>query len=230
MKLAVMQPYLFPYIGYYQLLVQSDIFVLYDDVTFIKNGFINRNRLKINNEAWWFTLPVSQASSHSKIYDIQLLDSRNRKIKKSVLQNYSRAPHFDEVYPIFCRVIDQSDRHAVSMAEASLRLILDYLNLEKKIIRASALEYDRSLPAHLKLISLAKLFDCDHYVNSAGGKALYEKKVFAELGVQLSFLIPALSEYAQGNGTFIRSLSMIDHLMWCSKDQVLSHLEQFTLE
>lgn len=230
MKLAVMQPYIFPYIGYYQLLNTSDVFVLYDDVTFIKNGFINRNRLKLNGEARWFTLPAKGASSNTKITEIELLDANNQKIFKSLEQNYTKSPFFQPVFSLFQQVIANQDRSVVSIAEASLRTVIQYLGLEKQIIRASQLDYPRTESAQSRLIQLCRLLGCDSYINSIGGKSLYDKASFKEAGICLSFISPRDITYPQGKGPFLPYLSIVDHLMWCSKDQVLDQLNAFTLE
>ena len=231
MKLAVMQPYLFPYIGYYQLINSADVFILYDDVSYIKNGYINRNRLKINGESHWFTLPAQSASCHSKISEVKLSDRFDKKLKTSIQQNYSKAPFFDEVYPLFCRVLDQTNRRASFLAEMSLTLVLNYLGINTRLIRASDLDYNRSLPASDRLIALTRLFECNHYINSIGGKQLYDKSYFLDQGIQLSFLRSTFNTtYDQGKPPFVPNLSFLDQLMWCSKERLHEDLESCRLE
>ncbi|MDR6194877.1 WbqC family protein [Siphonobacter sp. SORGH_AS_0500] len=101
MTLAIMQPYLFPYIGYFQLLNAVDKFVIYDDVAFINRGWINRNSILNNGKAQLFTVPLKEASQNKLIHEISIdTDQKWRdKLLKTIQQNYKKAPHFAAVFP-----------------------------------------------------------------------------------------------------------------------------------
>jgi WbqC-like protein len=121
-----MQPYLFPYIGYYQLLHAVDRFVVADDVAFIKQGWINRNRLLINGSAAYFTVPVRRHAADALIRDVEIDDLHKPRWRVTVLKTianfYRRAPSFDRVYPLVERVIGgpfTSDRRGTHAGEAS---------------------------------------------------------------------------------------------------------------
>lgn len=99
MIVGVMQPYLFPYLGYFQLVHHCDKFVFYDDVNYIKGGYVNRNNILCNSKKQLFTLPVEKASSFKKINELSF--QRNpKKIIRTIEQAYSKSTYFDEVMPL----------------------------------------------------------------------------------------------------------------------------------
>src|SRR5690606_945429 len=129
MKLAVMQPYLFPYIGYFQLINAVDVFVFYDDVAYIKNGWINRNRILMNGKSHYITVPCSKASYNKMIKSVQF-DSRSkdyRKIVKTIKQAYVKAPFFEQVFPMMEQVFSTSSNRISALAQRSLVEVSDYL-------------------------------------------------------------------------------------------------------
>ena len=101
MRLGIMQPYFFPHVGYWQLLNVVDRFVIYDDVSFIKGGWVNRNRILINGGPSYITAPLSHASPNKRICDLslQVQPDWRRKISKSIENTYRRSPYFSEVFP-----------------------------------------------------------------------------------------------------------------------------------
>lgn len=228
MKIAVMQPYLFPYLGYYQLINSVDAFVLYDDVCFIKQGYINRNSVWMNGQPVRMTVPVPGASSNKRIKDLKF-SSDISKILKTIKQAYARAPLFDDVYPLVECVLTNADRDITTICRQGITEVFNYLGISKKVIRSSELEYDRNLPAADRLIAICDLFGSSDYVNSKGGQTLYSKKHFAERGKTISFLEMHDVSYAQGVSDFVPNLSMIDVLMWCDKSTTRSLLQQYTL-
>lgn len=101
MKIAVMQPYLFPYIGYFQLLNAVDMFVVFDDVNFIKKGWINRNNILVNRQKYLFTVPLKDASQNKLIKEVQIADDGwQEKFLKTVAQSYKKAEFFDEAFAL----------------------------------------------------------------------------------------------------------------------------------
>lgn len=223
---AVMQPYLFPYIGYYQLVQSADIFVFYDDVTFIKQGYINRNSILQNGKPQRFTLPVHGASSN--VFIQELVYGEDKKQLKTIEQSYSKAPFFKDVYPVIEGVFNQKNRAINHINRLSIESVFTYLGIEKKFFNASELDYNRELDRADRLIELCNHFDCKEYVNSSGGRELYEPKYFAERGVKLGFIENKQTPYQQLKvNEFVPYLSMIDVLMNCSKEQVVALLNNF---
>jgi len=229
MKLAVMQPYLFPYLGYFQLIHAVDLFVIYDDVAFIKQGYINRNSILSRGQPLRFTLPVPGASSNRKICELHYAEDAG-KLLKTVAQSYARAPHVDRVLPIITEVLESRSRGIAELCLLSYRRIFDYLGLSPDFVISSTLDYDRSLPAEQRLIHLCRKFGADIYINAAGGAALYSRRAFADEGITLGFLQPDLEPYPQPATPFVPGLSIIDVLMNVPPDRVRALLTRYRLE
>jgi hypothetical protein len=223
---AVMQPYLFPYIGYYQLVQSSDFFVFYDDVAYIKKGYVNRNSILLNGDSLRFNLPVLSASQNVLIKDLTY--GEDSKLLKKIEHAYSKAPFFKDVYPVIEGVFNQKNRAINHINRLSIESVFTYLGIEKKFFNASELDYNRELDRADRLIELCNHFDCKEYVNSPGGRELYEPKYFAERGVKLGFIENKQTPYRQLKvDEFVPYLSMIDVLMNCSKEQVAAMLNNF---
>ena len=216
MKCAIMQPYIFPYIGYFQLLDAVDTFIFYDDVNFINRGWVNRNNILMNGESKRFTLPLNKASQNKLINEITLAGPVNKII--STLNNaYKKAPYYHDVMPVINEVFsDASPTTLISdMAAASVKSISTYLGMEKTFIFSSKKYSDtRGMERAQRLIEICKRENCDRYVNAPGGKELYSKDMFAKQDIELEFILPSIKEYRQFNKEFIPGLSIIDVLMF----------------
>ncbi|HIF9502933.1 TPA: WbqC family protein [Photobacterium damselae] len=230
MKLAVMQPYLFPYIGYYQLAYCSDIFVFYDDVTYIKNGYINRNSILTKNGRQLFTLPVNNASSFTLIKDLDFSENV-KKILCSFQQAYSKSPYFSEVYPIIEKIFRSKNRNVAYITSQSIIEVFKYLEVDFKYTYSSLIEYDRTQDAQHKLYQFCEIFKSSEYINTIGGKELYHKDVFIKQGINLGFISCCDFEYKQlnNNSEFESNLSIIDMLMNESKSDVIKKLNLFRI-
>ncbi len=229
MNLAVMQPYLFPYIGYFQLIYASDLFLLYDDVSYIKQGFINRNSILSPNGVTRFTVPVPGASSNKLISELEFSEDVT-KVLRTIAQSYSKAPFFAEVFPVIEQVMTIKDRSIASVCVQSYEAIFAYLGLTRRFMKTSSLEYDRSTSARDRLIALCHQFEADCYINAPGGRALYSKSDFSENGIELRFIRSRPVEYSQGRDGFVPNLSIIDVLMNCSAEKVVSLLGHYELD
>ncbi|WP_312074561.1 WbqC family protein [Atlantibacter sp.] len=227
MNIGIMQPYLFPWIGYFQLIYQSDLFVLYDDACFIKQGYINRNSILCAGQAQRFTIPVPGASSHKRISELCFSDQVT-KIVKTVEQNYSKAPFFRDVMPLFADVLFHQERNITTCCQRAIEAIFNYLGLERYIICSSELDYDRSENAENKVIGMCKALKANTYVNSTGGRHLYQADSFAAEGITLRFLQANNTPYSQGEQDFVPNLSIIDVLMHCEPQQVIKALKNYS--
>jgi hypothetical protein len=228
MKLAVMQPYLFPHIGYFQLINAADLFLIYDDVAYIKQGYINRNSILSPNGATRFTIPVPGASSNKLISELAFSEDV-AKVLKTLEQSYSKAQFFEDVFPMIRGALELDDRSIASVCQKSFEDIFSYLGLEKELKKTSELEYDRSVSARDRLIALCHQFGADCYINAPGGRKLYAKQDFADKGVALKFIDSLPLEYSQGGAEFVPNLSIIDVLMHCEPRIIKGFFDQYEL-
>lgn len=230
MILAVMQPYLFPYIGYYQLAYHSDIFIFYDDVNYIKGGYINRNNILTRNGPQLFTLPVIKASSFKKINELYFQEDI-RKILASISQAYSKAPYFSSIFPLIEKVLSDKNRNIAHIASKSIIEVFKYLEINFNHTYSSLVNYDNSKDAKDKLIEFCKIYNCDNYVNTIGGKKLYRKEYFLKENVVLNFISSKDLRYSQYNyQKFEPNLSMIDILMNNSKAEIEKLLNDYSID
>lgn len=234
MKLALMQPYFFPYVGYFQLIHAVDTFIVYDTVTYIKNGWIKRNRYLLNNSVKYFSLSIKGASSHKLIINTNIADEDDlhskEKVTKTIKMAYSKAPFFEQVYPLLDKLIRYEEQNIANYNTHILRELCAHLDINTKILQGSRVLPASELTGQDRVIEICKIFDADHYVNPIGGVDLYESALFNEQGIKLSFLQTSDKiKYHQWNDTFTPNLSIIDILMFNSKSEVSSHLGAYSL-
>lgn len=229
MKIAVMQPYFFPYIGYFQMIKAVDTFVFYDDVNFIKNGWINRNRILINGQASYFTLQLKDASSFKLINEISFNDNR-KKLLKSVVVSYSKAPYFREVFDLIERCLYIEALGVSTIAINSVIEVANYLNLHTTF-EVSSEKYveTKGLDRAQRLIEICKINNANTYINAIGGATLYDKGFFKQYNIELSFINPKKIVYQQFKNDFVPWLSIIDVLMFNSTREVQIMLDNYEL-
>jgi len=228
---GIMQPYFFPYIGYWQLINAVDKYVVYDDVSFIKGGWISRNRILLNNQAHMLTIPLINPSSFRRINEISITDNENakKKILRTISAAYSKAPFYSDIYGMIENLI----LSCTNISELNYKTIVDIcelLDIGTEIILSSDLSKDKNLKGQEMVLHINKLFKSDKYINAIGGKALYSKDFFAENGVELCFLERKNIEYSQFGSDFVPDLSIIDVLMFNSIDKVRNLLEEYRLD
>ena len=228
MKLAIMQPYFLPYIGYFQLMRAADLFVYYDDVTFIKQSWINRNRIILNGREFLFTLELHGASSFRNINMVSV--GRNRpRLLKTFLQAYMDAPYYNEIKPILLSIMSSTETSLPEYIIETHQNILNYLGVEVKCIKSSSIEKESSLKGQDKVIEICRKLGAREYINSPGGKELYSKQDFTDNGIVLSFLQPLETRYKQFGNDFIPWLSIIDVLMFNSASEIRLMLDNYRL-
>lgn len=223
-----MQPYLFPYIGYYQLVRCVDKFVVYDDVNYIKRGYVNRNHILDQGCRRRFTVPVPGGSIHKKISELSF-SGEVEDILEGIRHAYVKAPFFEEVFPLVKKVFEGEDRRISAVCSNGINEVFCYLGMNLDISCSSRLEYDRFLSGADKLMAICDVLGSRQYVNSIGGQELYEKEYFSLKGFDISFLKTREINYDQRGKQFISNLSMIDVLMWCSREDVKALLDEYDL-
>ena len=235
MKLGIMQPYFLPYLGYWQLIQYVDTFVIYDDVNFIKGGWINRNRYLYKNEAKIFNIIMHDAGSFKKINEIELMQpageySPMKKLLATFSMAYKKAPYYLEISKLLEQIASYQEKNMAKFIENSLRMICAYLDISTKILVSSDIEKTDGLVKDERVLDLCKRMQADFYINAIGGKELYRADKFLQNGITLKFIKMNPIEYLQFGGEFVPNLSIVDVLMFNDKDTVKKMLKEYTLE
>jgi hypothetical protein len=228
MKLAIMQPYFFPYIGYWQLISSVDKFIIYDDVNFIKGGYVNRNYILEKNERKIISLELIGASSFKKINEIVV--GRNRKkLVKVLKQNYSKAPFFKQNIEFLETAIMKDESNLADYLGLIIKDVCSYLNINTEIVFSSQLSKDNNLTGQNKVIDICKNVGCDTYINSPGGKDLYSIRDFKDNNIDLKFINSEKTTYKQFDSTAVDNLSIIDILMFNDIEKISEYLDNYKL-
>jgi hypothetical protein len=231
-KIAIMQPYIFPYLGYFQLIHSVDTLVIYDDVQFIKGGWINRNFLLMNGKPSLFTFSVANGSTFSLIQERQfsaLFDKERKNFFKTLKTIYHKAPFYNSVVNLVEKTLNSDERSVTSVIVKSIEYIAQYLSLDTKILISSQLEQDRSLKGVDRVLELCHRLEAQCYINAIGGQALYDKHRFKEEGVDLFFIKSLPVEYQQFSPPFVPNLSILDLLMFNTPEQAKMLLGRYEL-
>jgi WbqC-like protein family len=228
MRVAIMQPYLFPYLGYYQLAAAVDRWVFYDDVMFIKKGFINRNSILVNGAGYRFTVPITNQSQFRAINDHYAIPPFDG-ILRIIDHAYEKAPGYSRVFPMVSSVLDGRETNIARIAGASVSAVFDYLGIGIHASWSSAISGHQHLKGQERILAICKTLGASEYVNPIGGVELYDEALFASRGIRLRFHRMRPVSYHQGNVPFAPNLSMIDVLMHNDPDRVVSLLRECDL-
>lgn len=231
MKLGIMQPYFLPYVGYWQLMNTVDRFVVYDDVNYIKGGWVNRNRILINGEVRYITLPLNQASPYKRICDIALDASPiwREKIIKTLEMTYRRTPFFYDVFPLIEEIIKFDTLDLSEYLVHQLKAVAAYLGIHTPIIASSRIYGNHDLSGQERVIDICKREKTLIYINAIGGRELYSRESFENNGLQLKFLQAELKSYTQFRQEFEPGLSIVDLMMFNDRGQLQYQLANFRL-
>lgn len=230
MKLGIMQPYFMPYIGYFQLMRIVDKYIVYDDVNYIKGGWVNRNNILVNGEKKMFTVTLRGASPNKLFNEIEIGDDF-KKLMKTLQMNYSKALHFEPTMSLMEKIISFPNKQVALFIANSFKEILSYLSIDTEILISSDLPKDCSLKGKDKVLHICNLMKADTYYNAIGGQELYDKKEFQERGISLNFVETVITPYPQLHvQEFVSGLSMIDVLMNNSKQEINALLNSYRLK
>ena len=232
MKVAIMQPYFFPYIGYFQLINTVDFFVIYDNIEYTKKGWINRNRILVNNKDCVFTLPLKKDSDFLNVNQRELSDNWNSdkiKLLNQIKEAYRKAPFYNEVIAIVEDTLHYEDKNLFGLIKNSLIKTLNYIGINTKIIQSSEIDFDNSLKNQDKVIAICNALNAKSYINPIGGIELYDKEQFNKNGTVLSFIKSKPIHYSQFDNDFIPWLSIIDVMMFNSLEEIKQMLNQYEL-
>lgn len=233
MKVGIMQPYIFPYIGYWQLINAVDRFVILDDVNYITRGYINRNSILLNGKPYRFTIPMKKASQNKLIMDMELNFSKKDKEKfLATIQNaYKKAKYYEVAMPLIEEIIYHSEDDLTRFIQFSIEKIMKYLGIQTEILVSSKIDKNQKLKSEERIIEICKKLDADIYINPSGGRMLYSHSDFEKEGMKLFFLdVKGKSIiYSQGQTEFVSSLSIIDIMMHNDVQKIQRFLEEYEL-
>lgn len=226
-----MQPYFFPYLGYWQMFHAVDKFVILDDVNYIKRGYINSNSILINGTANKFTIPLEKASQNKLINESKLVEDSSWKepFLRKVEMAYKKAPYFRSLFPVFKEIVLYDETDLVAYLKYSFEKVKEYLNLTTEILVSSEIEKNNLLKAEDRILEICKCLKTDVYINAIGGQALYHRERFAENNIELKFIKMGKYKYKQFTNTFIPNLSFVDVLFFNSKEEVKQLLDNYEL-
>lgn len=230
MKVAIMQPYFMPYIGYFQLINMVDKYVVYDNIKYTKKGWINRNRILKNKTDAYITLPLKKDSDSLNICERTIADNFNKgKLMNQIKDTYRNAPHFTNTFYLFEESVSTNQNNLFSFIYDSICHVNNHLEINTEMIPSSQIKIDHSLKGKDKVIQICKSIGANRYINPIGGINLYEKDEFAKNGIELKFLQTKAAEYKQFSNEFLPNLSIIDVLMFNSKEKIKQMLNEYEL-
>jgi hypothetical protein len=195
MIVSIMQPYFFPYLGYFQLIANSDIFVFFDDAQYIKRSFMNRNRiLNSKGEVVWITLPVAYGNHTAGIMDrtYVLKGKEVKRIIRSIKNAYRNAPEFDEFIPEFEAIMSYAQPNVAEFNINLIKRVSNFMGLSPTFVRSSQISQTAGLWGQDRVIDMCRRLGATRYVNPFGGTALYDSASFRLHGVELEFLRPTI--------------------------------------
>lgn len=205
-----------------------DKYVVYDDVNYIKGGWVSRNNILMNGQAHLFTITLNGASPNKHFNEIEVRDDF-KKFRNMLQSCYAKAPYYKEIMPVLEQVFIYENRNLGAFLYHSYQVVLDYLDIDTELILSSTIEKDNSLRAETKVKHICKLLGADTYYNTIAGKDLYDVDDFAREGIKLQFLQPKVIKYPQYKNEFVPNLSIIDVLMFNGKEGTRELLKEYTL-
>ena len=230
MRIAIMQPYFFPYIGYWQLIKDVDRFVVFDDVNFITGGWINRNRI-LSRKLKYFNLPLLSASQNKKINEISIdTESLNsERLSRILHETYKKAPFYSGIEPLTRDLFYIDNPNLAGYLTEQIRMACRILDISTEILVSSQIKKNNDLKGEAKILEICSILGADEYVNPIGGLDLYHKENFNEKGIRLSFLKADLTPYKQFGEEFVPALSILDVLMFCGIEGTKTQLTDYKL-
>lgn len=228
MKLAIMQPYFLPYIGYWQMIKAVNKYVIYDDVNYIKGGWVNRNKMLLGGKEFLFNLELKGASPNKLFLEIEVNENQS-KLLRTVRQAYVKAPYYTQIMQLLDKILEYDKGNLGRFLGNSLIEIANYLSINTEFIYSSDIEKDNELRAQDKVLHICHKLGATQYYNAIGGQELYSKEDFAKEGIELSFLKTTKIEYNQFKNEFVPWLSILDILMFNSPEEINQMLDNYEL-
>ena len=224
---AIMQPYLFPYLGYWQLINLVDNFVIYDDVSFQTKGFVNRNYINLNGKPYKLTLPLIKPSQNKLINEIEI--GPRKKFLKTIKLNYSKKKQFSIIYPLLENILNQNENNLSKFIGYSISELKNFLGCTTNLLYSSELKIDIKKKGEDKIIEICKKINANTYLNPIGGKNLYNKNKFNQNDINLFFFETTIPKVLHSNNFNFSYFSVIDILMRKPKSEIINLLNKYYL-
>lgn len=235
MRAAIMQPYYFPYAGYISLLKHADVFVLFDIVQFIHHGWIERNRILKPGDGWqYIQVPLVKHSRETTIMDIRIRNNENwqERTLAQLLHYKKRAPYYADVIELLTDLYSREYECITGLNKAALEAISQYLQINTpiSILSQSDLQYEDATEPGLWALNVCKAMEgVDEYWNLSGGIDYFDRQAYEQNGIKLAFHQINLVAYSQRRDKFEPGLSILDMMMFLSKEEIHEHLDSFEL-
>ena len=235
MKLGIMQPYFFPYLGYFSLIKNTDKWVVFDTPQYINKGWVNRNRvLSPSKEGFsYITVPVVKHSRDIRIKDVLIDHSRDWKAKIMGQMDYYRkhAPHYMETKEILDELFRRDIDGISELNIAALDMVCGYLGIafDYSVFSGNTMGIDSVGGPDEWSLEISKKMGASIYVNPPGGRSFFNKEKFDKAGIGLRFLTQRLSIYNTYPYNFVPGLSIIDVMMFNSPTDINNMLEDYEL-
>jgi len=228
-KIAVMQPYLFPYLGYFQLIENVDEFIFFDNVNFQKKGWMNRNRLRDRQSDVIFSMPLKNASQNKFINETLISDLAGfeRMLLQKISHYYRKATYYNYVKNLLLGMFRTFEGKTLSDFNTfTTKNLANELGITTEFIYSSNLSFNLDGVGQEKIISICKTREADIYLNLPGGFHLYDNTAFTENNLNLEFIDVNPFSYDQGYKNFIPGLSVIDYLCHCGPKTWSNHYDE----
>lgn len=230
MKIAIMQPYFLPYIGYWQLISSVDKFVVYDNIKYTKKGWINRNRYLQNGKDAEFTIPIKKDSDFLNVVDRYIAGDFNKsKLLNKISESYRKAPCYSTTIELFKKILNYSEQNLFNYIYHSILEICKYLEITTEIIISSKIDTNHNLKSQEKVIAICKSLSASVYINAIGGQDLYLRSDFQSSNIDLKFIKSGEIVYKQFKDDFIPWLSILDVMMFNKREDIIDMLGKYEL-
>lgn len=216
MIVAIMQPYFFPYLGYFQLMHCVERFVFYDDAQFMKGGWINRNRILLDGAAAWWTFPIVRDDHrlpiHRRFYSPS--PQAHAGLEAKLANAYRRAPQFEEISGWISALLAAAPSNIAQANRLFAEAVAKRLGIRCEFLAASGFDLDPGLHGQERVLALCERAGASVYLNPIGGAQLYDREAFRDAGIDLRFLRSQPTDYRQAGGAHVPFLSIVDVLMF----------------
>ena len=224
MKLGIMQPYFFPYVGYFSLIKNTDKWIVFDEVQFIRHGWIERNRILKPVEGWqYISVPLKKHHRDTKIKDIEIRrdeDWKNKLFRQ--IEHYKKAPHYARTVELISESLSIETNSIVELNLRILKTICRYLSItfESEVFSEMNLKIEPVKHAGEWALNIGKSLKAAEYINPIGGKEIFDSRQFADAGINLVFSKNNQPPYNQQRNQFEVGLSIIDVMMFNDVEQI----------